>query len=194
AQTKVPGRRIDMKKVLFSSALVILFAAIALAHDPRTVSKDFTHTLTLEGAGKLTLSYKSLHFNEANFNARKGEKVLPQFNRLWKSIGKFDTDFDVVIGGVQVPKGSYTMGFNFDANDNYKLILGGGGKEIMIPLKAALDGPVVNYLSFDVRPENDTDTFTIEARYGTLRASAETKVPYLAPHEHGDSKPEAKKP
>ena len=65
----------------------------------------------------------------------------------------------------------------------------------MIPLKAALDGPVVNYLSFDVRPDNDTDTFVIEARYGPLRASAETKVPYLAPHDHDDkAKPAEKKP
>jgi len=173
-----------MKKVLFSSALVILFAAIALAHDPRTVSKDFTHTLTLEGAGKLTLSYKSLHFNEANFNARKGEKVLPQFNRLGKAIGKFDTDFEVVIGGVQVPKGSYTMGINFDANDNFKLILGSGGKDITIPMKYAEDGPVVNFLSFDFRPENGVDVFTLEARYGKARVSGEAKVPYLAAHDH----------
>ena len=42
------------------------------------------------------------------------------------------------------------MGVNFDANDNYKLILGSGGKDIAIRLKAALDRPVVNYLSFDV--------------------------------------------
>ena len=109
-----------MKKTLISSLLVILFAAVALAHDPRTVSKDFSHTLTLEGAGKLTLSYKSLHYNDTNFSARKGP-ALPNFNRLWKAIGKFETDFAVVIGGVQVPKGSYTMGINFDANDNFKI-------------------------------------------------------------------------
>ena len=185
-----------MKRLVLSLALVLIASQAIFAHDPRTVAKDLSHTLSVEGAGKLTLSYKSLHFNEQGFNSRKTERALTNFNRLWKSIGKFDTDFDVVIGGVQVPKGSYTMGFNFDANDNYKLILGGGGKEIMIPMKASLDGPVVNYLSFDVRPENDTDTFTIEARYGTLRASAETKVPYLAPHEHGadKAKPAEKKP
>jgi hypothetical protein len=184
-----------MKRLVLSLALVLIASQAIFAHDPRTVAKDLSHTLSIEGAGKLTLSYKSLHFNEAGFNSRKTERALTNFNRLWKAIGKFDSDFDVVIGGVQVPKGSYTMGFNFDANDNYKLILNGGGKEITVPMKAALDGPVVNYLSFDVRPDNDTDTFTIEARYGQLRASAETKVPYLAPHEHDDkAKPEAKKP
>ena len=183
-----------MKRSVLSLTFVLIASLAAFAHDPRTVAKDISHSLSVEGAGKLTLSYKSLHFNEQGFNGRKTERALTAFNRLWKSIGKFDTDFEVVIAGVQVPKGSYTMGFNFDASDNYKLILSSGGKDIMIPMKAALDGPMVNYLSFDVRPDNDTDTFTIEARYGPLRASAETKVPYLAPHEHGDSKPEAKKP
>ena len=183
-----------MKKALFSFWMVILFASIALAHDPRTVSKDFSHTLTLEGAGKLTLSYKSLHYNEANFNGRKVEARMVAFNRLWKVIGKLDTDFAVVIGGVQVPKGSYTMGINFDANDNFKLVLGSGGKDTLIPLQFATDGPLANYLTFDFRPENDSDTFAIEARYGKARVSAEAKVPYLAPHEHDAAKPAEKKP
>ncbi|MFY9553929.1 MAG: hypothetical protein WAV20_07540 [Blastocatellia bacterium] len=184
-----------MKKVLFSSALIMLLAAIALGHDPRTVSRDFTHTLALEGAGKLTLSYKSLHYNDANFNARKTERALTAFNRLWKVIGKLDTDFEVVIAGVQVPKGSYTMGINFDANDNFKLVLGSGGKDITIPMQFSADGPATNYLTFDFRPENDSDTFALEARYGKAKVSAETKVPYLGAHDHGaeGAKP-AKKP
>lgn len=185
-----------MKKALSSPLLVVLFAAIALAHDPRTVSKDFSHTLTLEGAGKLTLSYKSLHYNDGNFQARKGP-ALANFNRLWKAIGKFDTDFPVIIAGVQVAKGSYTMGINFDANDNFKLILGSGGKDLTIPMQFTTDGPSANYLTFDLRPENDSDTFTIEARYGKARVSAEAKVPYLAPHDHpadGVAKPPEKKP
>jgi len=183
-----------MKRVLFSSLLVILFAAAALAHDPRTVAKNFSHSLTIEGAGKLTLSYKSLHYNETNFNARKQERALVQFNRLWKAIGKLDTDFEVVIGGVSIPKGSYIMGINFDANDNFKLVLASGGKDTLIPLQFAMDGPSANYLTFDFRPENDTDTFSIEARYGKARVSAEAKVPYLAPHEHDPAKPADKKP
>lgn len=186
-----------MKKVLFSSLLIMMFASLALAHDPRTVSKDSSHILAIEGAGKLTLSYKSLHYNEANFNTRKVEARMVTFNRLWRAIGKFDTDFEVVIAGVQVPKGSYTMGINFDANDNFKLILASGGKDITIPLQFASDGPSANYLTFDFRPENDTDTFTLEARYGKARVSAEAKVPYLAAHDHpadGNAKPPAKKP
>jgi hypothetical protein len=182
-----------MKKALISTMLVVLFGAVALAHDPRTVSKDFSHSLTVEGAGKLTLSYKSLHYNDVNFNARKTERALPQFNRLWKAIGKFETDFPVVIAGVEVAKGTYTMGINFDANDNFKLVLGSGGKDLMIPLQFSMDGPSANYLTFDFRPENDSDTFAIEARYGKARVIAEAKVPFLAAHDH-PAKPADKKP
>jgi hypothetical protein len=183
-----------MKKVLVSTMLVILFGAVTLAHDPRTVSKDFSHSLTVEGAGKLTLSYKSLHYNDGNFNARKTERALPQFNRLWKAIGKFETDFPVVIAGVEVPKGTYSMGINFDANDNFKLVLGSGGKDLMIPMQFSMDGPSANYLTFDFRPENDSDTFAIEARYGKARVIAEAKVPFLASHDHPAAKPGEKKP
>src|SRR2546423_8732690 len=131
-------------KRLVSSLIVVLFAMqMAFAHDPRTVAKNLSHTLTIEGAGKLSLSYKSLHFNEPGFNARKTERNMIAFNRLWKNIGKFDSEFDVTIGGIVVPKGSYTIGFNFDANDNYKLVLAAGGKDLLIQLTAAMDGPSV---------------------------------------------------
>jgi hypothetical protein len=178
---------------LVSSLIVVLFAAqLIFAHDPRTVAKNLSHTLSIDGAGKLSLSYKSLHYNEQGFSQRKTERALTNYNRLWKNIGKFDSEFDVTIGGVAVPKGSYTMGFNYDANDDYKLMLSSGGKDLAIPMTTSLDGPSINYLSFDVRPDNDTDTFTVEVRYGKLRTSAEIKVPYLAPHEHNDKKPSGK--
>lgn len=182
-----------MKRALISTALVILFAATALAHDPRTVARDFSHSVTVEGAGKLTLTYKSLHYNDTNFNNRKMERALTTFNRLWKVIGKFETDFAVVIGGVEVPKGSYTLGINFDASDNFKLVLGSGGKDLMIPLQFSVDSPPVNYLTFDFRPDNDSDTFAIEARYGKARVLGEAKVPFLSPHDH-PAKPAEKKP
>lgn len=166
--------------LLLSTMVVLLVAQITFGHDPRTAAKDFSHSMMIEGLGKLTVSYKSLHFNEPAFNNRKAERALATFNRVWKSIGKFESEFDVVIAGVQVPKGSYGFGVNFDANDNYKLVLSGGGKEIMIPLTTVMDSPKVNYLSFDLRPENDTDAFTIEGRYGMVRVSAEVKVP----HDH----------
>ncbi|HVF89669.1 MAG TPA: hypothetical protein VNH22_06345 [Blastocatellia bacterium] len=187
-----------MKKAFLRTLIVLVAGAqLALAHDPRTVAKDFSHTMSIEGAGKLTLSYKSLHYNEAAYlSVKQNERTLTNLNRLWKKIGKLDTDFDVMIGDVRVPKGSYDLGFNFDAKDNFKLVLGGAGNEITIPLMAQTDGPVVNYLSFDLRPENATDTFTFEGRYGKIRTSAPLKVPYLAEqHDHaGEQKPAEKKP
>src|SRR5579862_5866143 len=101
-----------MKRIILSAMIVAAVAIQGLAHDPRTVAKDFTHTLTIEGAGKLTMSYKSLHWNEPGYKLAKGndkqrERLL---GSLWKKIGTFDTQFDVVIGGVTVPKGTYNMG------------------------------------------------------------------------------------
>ena len=185
-----------MKKALFSSLLVILFAAVAFAHDPRTVAKDFSHTLTVEGAGKLTLSYKSLHWNEQVYNTTKTNDQLRQrLNAgVWRKIGKLDSEFDVVIGGTAVPKGSYDMGISFGAKDDFALLLRGAGKDLKIPLQTSSDGPDVTYLSFDLRPTSDTDSFVLEGRSGKFRCSAEVKVPYLAPHEHGDTKPAEKKP
>ncbi|HKY05563.1 MAG TPA: hypothetical protein VJQ56_11775 [Blastocatellia bacterium] len=188
-----------MKRTFFMLLLLVaVVAQSARAHDPRTASRDFTHSMTIEGAGKLTISYKSLHFNETAFNNRKNERALAAFNRVWKTIGKLDTEFDVVIGKLRVPKGSYSLGFNFDANDNYKLLLSGGGNEYAIDLQTAMDGPSVNYLSFDLRPETATDGFMFEVRYGKVRAWAETKVPFLSEHAHDDhnhdAKPAEKKP
>ncbi|HEY7547444.1 MAG TPA: hypothetical protein VID27_21285 [Blastocatellia bacterium] len=174
-----------MKRLLLVFSIMLLGLAQAVsAHDPRTVARDFTHSMAIEGAGKFSLSYKSLHFNETNFNNRKVAQALTAFNRLWKSIGKLDTEFEIVVAGVKVPKGSYTLGINYDANDNYKLVLGSGGTDITAPMQFATDGPVAKYLTFDLRPDNDTDTFTIEGRYGPARIWADVKVPYLAAHEH----------
>lgn len=180
-----------MKKMLFSALIMSLLSIWVFAHDPRTVAKDFSHSLIVEGAGKLTISYKSLHWNEPTYaRAKQNEQLRSRLNSgLWKRIGKLDTDFDIVIAGVQVPKGSYGLGINFDANDNFKLVLGGSdNKEITVPMQTTADGPEVLYLTFDVRPTDKADTFTIEGRSGKFRCSADVKVPYLAEHEHKETK------
>jgi hypothetical protein len=183
-------------KGILSCLLVALVSAAALAHDPRTVAKDFSHTLSVEGAGKLTVSFKSLHWNEATYNQTKTNDQLRQRlnSTLWRKIGKLDTDFDVVIGGTQVPKGSYDMGISFGKNDDFSLVLRGGGKDFSIPFQTSADGPEVTYLSFDLRPTSDTDSFVLEGRSGKFRCVADVKVPYLSPHEHDAPKPADKKP
>jgi hypothetical protein len=179
-----PGGK--MRKIVFGFvALAFMSAQIVSAHDPRAVAKDFSHSLSVEGAGKLTLSYKSLHWNEPGYNtAKQNEQVRNRLNNgLWKKIGKLDAEFDIVMAGVKVPKGSYSLGINFDANDNFKLVLG-GASEIMVPLTTATDGASIEYLTFDIRPTDKADTFVVEGRSGKFRCSAEVKVPYLGEHEH----------
>lgn len=186
-----------MKKIVFSALIVVLCAVqITAAHDPRTVAKNFSHTLTVEGAGKLTLSYKSLHWNEPTYlNTKKNEQLRNRLNAgLWKKIGKLDAEFDVVIGGTPVAKGSYDVGISFGANDDFALVLRSGEKEMSIPFKTAADSPEVTYLSFDLRPTNNTDAFVLEARSGKFRCSADVTVPYLGQHDHSSHSPAEKKP
>lgn len=186
-----------MKKMLFSAVIIGMCAVqIALAHDPRTLAKDFSHTLTVEGAGKLTISYKSLHWNEPVYlNTKKNEQLRQRLNAgLWKKIGKFDSEFDTVIAGTAVAKGTYDMGISFGANDDFALLLRSGGKEITVPFKTSAGASEVTYLTFDLRPMSDTDSFMLEARSGKFSCAAEVKVPYLAAHEHTDAKPAEKKP
>ena len=181
-----------MKRILLLASMVVLLVAqMAWGHDPRVLAKKFTHSFSIEGAGKLTLSYTSLHWNQPSYDAvKKNEQQLQRMNStLWRKIGTLDSEFDVVIGGVQVPKGSYNLGINFDANDNFKLVLWvAGGNDLLIPLQTQADSPLVTYLTFDLRPVSETDTFVIEGRSGKFRCSAEVKVPYLAPHEHPEAK------
>jgi hypothetical protein len=160
-------------------------AQVVSAHDPRAHAKDFTHSLAIEGAGKLAITYKSLHFNEPAYQRAKTDEQFRSrlTGGLWKKIGKVDAEFDIVIGGVKVPKGSYSLGINFDASDNFKLVLG-GPTEITIPLETAADGPAVSYLTFDLRATEKPDTFLLEGRNGKFRSSAEVKVPFLADPQH----------
>jgi len=182
-----------MKKAITASVLVILAAAaMAFGHDPRTVAKDFSHTMIIEGSGKLNVMYKSLHWNEAAYVSFKANDQLRTrvLNAVWKKIGKLDSEFEFVLGGTKIAKGSYDLGITFDANDNFSLILGSGGKDTIIPLKTSSDGPLVDFLSFDIRPASadKPDTFLLEGRGGKFRSVAELTVPALAPHEHETKK------
>ncbi|HYL99544.1 MAG TPA: hypothetical protein VEZ90_11370 [Blastocatellia bacterium] len=172
-------------KMLLASTLTVLALVTAsqstLAQGQRTVEKDFSHSLSIEGTGKLTLNYKSLHWNGPAYeSAKKNDQMRDRLNSsLWKRLGKLDSEFDFTIGGFAVPKGSYSFGINFDANDNFKLVLLNGEKETDIPLKTEADEPMVDYLTFDIRPSAG-DAFVIEGRCGKFRATADIKVPSLS--------------
>jgi hypothetical protein len=176
------GGKLIMNRVVFVPALVLMVTGLALAQGQRPPTpSEFSHTMSIEGAGKMTLTYKSLHWNgQAYLTAKQNEQIRERLNSsLWKRIGTLTSDFDLVMGGVQVPKGSYSLGINFDANDNFKLVLGSGGKDIMVPLQTKQDGSEISYLTFDLRP-TETGSFAIEGRIGTFRSWAEIKVPSLS--------------
>ncbi|HKV38681.1 MAG TPA: hypothetical protein VJX67_05680 [Blastocatellia bacterium] len=164
------------------AVILLLFVQASFAQAPSQAAKEFSHTLSIEGAGKLTLSYRSLHWNDFAYNAaKKNAQQRERLNNgLWKKIGKFDTDFDVVIAGVAVPKGSYSLGINFDDSDHFKVVLGGTTKDIYVPLTTEADDPLISYLTFDIRPSSTADTFTLEGRSGKFRSYADLKIPSLS--------------
>jgi hypothetical protein len=161
----------------FGAAVVLILATIGYGQAPKPEA-EFSHSLTVAGTGKLTLKYRSLHWNEPAYaSAKSNPQIRERLNSgLWKRIGTLDSDFDFSIGGIDVPKGSYSLGINFDGNDNFKLVLGSGGKDIFVPLQTQQDSPVVNYLTFDVRPA-DADSFVLEGRSGKFRSWANIKMP-----------------
>lgn len=155
----------------------LILGQVAGAQGPAGPAKSFSHTLSIEGVGKLSLNYRSLHWNQGAYeSAKKSDQIRERLNgSLWKRVGKLDTDVDLVIGGTNIAKGSYTFGINFDANDNFKLVLISGDKETDIPFKTQSDEPTVNYLTFDIRPV-DNDAFVFEGRSGNFRATVDLKV------------------
>jgi len=176
------------KRAILAPLFVLMLAGLSMAQGQRPNPSEFSHSVSIEGAGKLTVTYKSLHWNEQAYaTAKLNEQIRERLNSsLWKRIGTLTTDFDVTIGGVPIPKGSYGLGINFDASDNFKLVLGNGGKDIMVPLTTQQDGPMVNYLTFDVRPA-EGGGFIIEGRSGKFRSWAEIKLPAMSGAPAGKS-------
>lgn len=172
---------------ILSIGLLLSIASLAAAHDPRTTAKDFASSLIIEGAGKLTLQYKGMHFNAPAYERMKSDEALRNRlnNAIWGNIGKAELEFDVVIGTEAVSKGSYTLGINIGANDSFSLVLKGANKTFTIPLQSSGDGGGVEYLTFAIYPTGAVDTFTFEARCGKFRTTQSIKVPYLSPdHAH----------
>jgi hypothetical protein len=172
--------------ILATLPALVLAASIALAHDPRTVAKDFTHGLKIEGAGTLNLTYKSLHFNESVYKRMQADDTFRQRMNagVWADIGSVDAGFDVVLGQEKVAKGRYTLGLGFGPSDAFALVLKGTDKATTVPLKSTSDNPDVAYLTFALYPTDKPDTFVLEGRCGKYRATTDVTVPYLGEHAH----------
>ena len=161
-------------------------ASTALAHDPRTVAKDFSHGLKIEGAGTLSLSYKSLHFNEGVYKRMQGDEAFRERMNagMWSNIGSLEAGFETVMGTQKLAKGTYTLGLSFGPSDSFALTLKGAGGTVTVPMKSTSDNPELPYLTFSIAPTDKPDTFTLEGRGGRFRAVAEMKVPFLGEHAH----------
>ena len=157
---------------------VLMLASLSFAQAPRPNSAEFSHVLSIDGVGKVTITYRSLHWNEQAYaTAKLNEQIRERLNSgIWHRIGTFNTDADLVIGNVQVPKGSYGLGISFDGKDNFSLVLGNGGKDMTIPFTTQQDSPLVSYLAFDIRP-SESGGYLIEGRSGKFRCWAEVKLP-----------------
>src|SRR5207247_4640706 len=114
-----------MRKAAVSLIGVLCCIAIlALAHDPRTTAKDFSHGLKIKGAGDLNLSYKAMHFNVATYKRMQedGQFRARMNSGVWSNIGAAEAGFDVVLGDQALPRGKYTLGLSIDAQDAFSVV------------------------------------------------------------------------
>ncbi len=180
-------------------ATVPVFQALASptpVHDPRTTAKKLSQGLEVDGAGKLAIDYKALHYNEPNFKRAKGnDRFLSYLNgNVWGKMGTAKLDFPITSGDVKLAKGSYTFGLNMTKDDEFSVVFWQGDKKIALPLESEFNEKrQVAYLTIALMATEDIDTFVIEVRCGPYTATTEIKVPYLDPDhdehddgEHGD--------
>ncbi|PYU96261.1 MAG: hypothetical protein DMG08_02705 [Acidobacteria bacterium] len=180
-----------MRKAAVSLIGVLCCTAIlALAHDPRTTAKDFSHGLKIEGAGDLNLSYKAMHFNVATYKRMQedGQFRARMNSGVWSNIGAAEAGFDVILGDQALPRGKYTLGLSIDAQDAFSMVFKGADKTVQAPMKVTSDNPEFPYLTFAIYPTDKPDIFVLEGRCGKYRGTVDLKVPYLAEHTHAAPK------
>ena len=98
--------------------------SLALAHDPRTTAKDFSHGLKIEGAGDLSFVYKAMHFNETTYKRMQSEAAFrDRLNaKVWSSIGSVTSDFEWVLGDQKISLASFLQ-HEVDGGDAVPLVL-----------------------------------------------------------------------
>lgn len=181
-----------MKRASKLAILGLLVCALGVwlsAHDPRTTAKDFSHALTIEGAGKMELKYKSMHWNEEAYQRfQSDDNIRKRVNAgMWNNIGSLDLGFDVTLGGQPLSKGTYPFGLNIEPAGKFSLVVKVGADSKMLPLEVSSGTEQVDFLTFAIYPTAKTDVFTLEGRGGKFRGQTSVTVPYLA--EHTEKKP-----
>lgn len=181
-----------MKRATRVAILVLLVCGLGAwisAHDPRTTAKDFSHALTIEGAGKMELKYKSMHWNEEAYKRlQTDEAIRKRVNTVvWNNIGTLDLGFDITLGGQALAKGAYPFGLNVEPAGQFSLAVKVGNDLKVLPLEVSDSAEQVDFLTFAIYPTAKTDVFTLEGRGGKFRGKTSVTVPYLA--EHTEKKP-----
>ena len=170
-----------MKKYMAILVCLIFSMTMAsLAHDPRTVAKEMGVSLSIEGSGDLEIHYKSLAFNTESYGRMKaGADFRNSMNKgIWNRIGKAQLGFELIVGGETLTPGDYEFGLNIEANDAFSLVFSKGDLVKTIPTKV-VTADNISHLTLSLIPTNSPDTFLLEGRCGTFRATAEVKIPYL---------------
>jgi hypothetical protein len=168
-------------------AVPALRALAPLRHDPRTTAKKLSQGLEVDGAGKLALEYKALHFNSEMFErAKKSQRYMDFLNaQIWGRMGAAKLGFDVVAGDAKLAAGDYEFGVNMTPAEEFSVVFWKAQEKIAVPLTIERDQKPVPYLSVVLLATDDVDTFELEARCGPFRGTADVKVPYLSEdHDH----------
>lgn len=169
-----------MKKcVAILVCLIFSMTMTSLAHDPRTVAKEMGVSLSIEGSGDLEINYKSLAFNAGSYGRMKDADFRNRLNKgVWNRIGRAQLGFELIVEGETLTPGDYDFGLNIEANDAFSLVFSKGDLAKTIPTKVVTAGNI-SHLTLSLIPTDSPDTFLLEGRCGTFRATAEVKVPYL---------------
>ncbi len=97
-------------------------------HDPRTTAKKLSQGLEVDGAGKLTLEYKALHFNPENFErAKKSQRFMDYLNaQIWGRMGTAKLGFDLTSGDAKLAAGDYEFGINMTPAEEFSVVFWNG--------------------------------------------------------------------
>ena len=142
--------------------------APALAHDPRTTAKKLSQTLEVEGIGRLTFEYRSLHFNPEMFErARTNPGFMNLLNtQVWGRMGRATLGFDIVSRGLKLVPGDYEFGINMTPAEEFSVVLWQGEAKKELRLDVERDPKPVPYLTIALVATAMPDTFVLEARCG----------------------------
>jgi hypothetical protein len=179
-------------KTAWTRAVVVALSSAGLAaalgaitpppfHDPRSVAAKLSQGFEIPGAGRFDVNYGALHFNESNYKAAlQNPGVMSFFNgNIWGKLGTAKLAFEVTSGDVKLPAGDYDFGINMAKDDAFSVVFWAAGAKTptAIPLKVEKEQKPVGHLAITLLATDVDNVYTLEARCGPYRGTADLKVP-----------------